>query len=92
MILHFLIIFYAVKIGVWNVKRCKEVAFKNIKQIIEWKKEYPDCTDSDSRKNDLSLKITSNAMCGIDKEETEKNINKIINNIAKNVLIDKNNF
>jgi hypothetical protein len=29
-------------------------------------------------------------MCGIDKEETERNINKIINNIAKNVLIDKN--
>ena len=70
----------------------KEVAFKNIKQIMEWKKEYPDCTDSESRKNDLYLKITSNAMCGIDKEETERNINKIINNIAKNVLIDKNNF
>ena len=68
----------------------KEVAFKNIKQIIEWKKEYPDCTDADSRKNDLYLKITSNAMSGIDKEETEKNINKIINNIAKNVLVDKN--
>jgi predicted metallo-beta-lactamase superfamily hydrolase len=28
-------------------------------------------------------------MCGLTKEETNKNINKIISNLAKNVVIDK---
>lgn len=28
-------------------------------------------------------------MCGIDKEETDKNINKIISNVSKHVTINK---
>ena len=38
----------------------------------------------------LYLKIVSNSMCGSTKDETDKNINKIITNIAKEVTIDKN--
>jgi hypothetical protein len=40
-------------------------------------------------KNDLYLKIVSNSMNGLTKEESVKNINKIISNVAKNVTIDK---
>lgn len=70
-------------------KAIKDVGFKNIKQIAEWVKKYPDCRESDSRKNDQYIKITMNAMSGGTKEEQEKNINKIIANIAKEVVIDK---
>jgi hypothetical protein len=28
-------------------------------------------------------------MCGLDKEETNKNMNKIISNVAKEVIIEK---
>jgi hypothetical protein len=37
----------------------------------------------------LSLKIVSNSMSGGSKEECEKNYNKIIKNIAKETVIDK---
>lgn len=67
----------------------KTIANENIKQINKWKDNYPDCTKSDSKKNDLYLKIVSNSMNGLTKEEGEKNINKIITNVAKNVIIDK---
>lgn len=70
-------------------KAIKDVGFKNIKQISEWVKKYPDCREADSRKNDQYIKITMNAMSGGTKEEQEKNINKIIANIAKEVVIDK---
>jgi hypothetical protein len=73
-------------------KAIKEVGFKNIKQIAEWVKKYPDCRDSESRKNDQYIKITMNAMSGGTKEEQVKNINKIISNIAKEVVIDKQNL
>ena len=70
-------------------KAIKQVANENIRQIGEWKKEHPDCTDSNSRQNDLYLQIVSNAMSGGTSEEQSKNYEKIISNIAKEVVIDK---
>lgn len=70
-------------------KAIKIIANENIKQISKWKDNYPDCTKSDSKKNDLYLKIVSNSMNGLTKEESEKNINKIITNVAKKVIIEK---
>jgi hypothetical protein len=67
----------------------KKIANENIKQINKWVQKYPDCVKADSNKNDLYLKIVSNSMIGLTKEEGDKNINKIISNVAKNVIIDK---
>jgi hypothetical protein len=67
----------------------KEVGMKNIRQIAEWVKKYPDCRQSDSRKNDQYIRITMNSMSGSTEEEQAKNINKIISNIAKEVVIQK---
>jgi len=73
-------------------KAIKEVASKNIKQIPEWVKTHPDCCDSDSKQNDKYLKIVSNAMSGGSKEEQLKNIQLIIKNLAKEVVIEKNSL
>jgi len=67
----------------------KTIANENIKQIGKWTKEYPDCRDADSKKNNLYLKIVSNSMSGGSKDECEKNYNKIIKNIVKETTIDK---
>jgi hypothetical protein len=70
-------------------KAIKQIANENIKQIGEWRKKYPDCTDSDSRKNDLYLNIVSNAMSGTTAEEQSTNYEKIITKVAKEVVIEK---
>ena len=70
-------------------KAIKVIANENIKQIKHWRDKYPDCTDSDSKKNNLYLKIVSNSMNGSTEEESIKNIDKIISNVAKEVVIDK---
>lgn len=70
----------------------KTITSKNIKQIPLWQKENPDCFDSSSKKNDKYLKIVSNAMNGLTKEETEKNYDKIISRIAKETVIQKELF
>ena len=67
----------------------KLIANQNIKQINKWVQQHPYCVKSDSKKNDLYLKIVSNSMNGSTKEESDKNINKIITNVAKNVTINK---
>jgi len=70
-------------------KAIKTIANENIKQIKTWRDKNPECTDADSKKNNLYLKIVSNSMSGTDKEECDKNINKIIKNIVKETIIDK---
>ncbi len=69
----------------------KKIAHKNLCNISEWQKIYPDCTHYDSRKNDLYLNIVSNSISGGTKEESDKNYEKIISSVAKNTIIDKIN-
>ena len=71
-------------------KAIKIIANENIRQIKHWADKHPDCTKSSSRKNDLYLKIVSNSMNGLTEEEGRKNINKIISNVAKQTVIQKN--
>jgi hypothetical protein len=70
-------------------KAVKQIANKNIMQINEWRKANPSCTDSESKKNDLYLKIVSNSMSGSTKEEQFDNLNKIMSKVSKEVVIDK---
>jgi hypothetical protein len=91
-------ILYIKENNVWNketedkpllTKAIKTITHKNMCNIIEWQKLYPDCTNSDSRKNDLYLKIVSNSMPGCTQEESNENYAKIISNVVKNTIIDK---
>ena len=70
-------------------KAIKTIANENIKKIRDWRDSNPDCTDSDSKKNSLYLKIVSNSMNGTTEEESSKNINKIISNVVKETIIQK---
>jgi hypothetical protein len=70
-------------------KAIKEVANKNIKQIPEWVNKHPNCVDYYHKDNDTYMNIISNTMYAGNKEEQETNMNKIIKNIAKEVVIDK---
>ena len=67
----------------------KHVAHKNMRQIKEWTKVNPEYNDSSSKQNDRYLKIVSNSMNGSTEEETNKNYNKIIKNITKETIIEK---
>jgi len=91
-------ILYIKENNIWNremenkpllTNAIKKIAHKNLCNILEWKNKHPDCSNSDSRKNDMFLKIVSNTMCGLTPEESNKNYEKIISNVAKNVIINK---
>lgn len=73
-------------------KAIKEIANKNIMQISEWVSQNPECKDYDSKKNDQYMNIVYNAMSGSSIEEQESNINKIVKNITKEVVIEKKNL
>ena len=72
-------------------KAIKQVANKNIKQITEWQKLHPEYNNPESKQNDKYMQIVLNSMSGSTKEEAEKNYEKIIKNVIKETVIDKNN-
>jgi hypothetical protein len=67
----------------------KKVAFKNIRQINEWVKINPEYKDTQTKTFDKYNKIVMNSMSGVTEEEQTSNINKIVKNVTKAVVIDK---
>jgi len=72
-------------------KAIKQIAHKNSKLIPEFKAKHPDCIKSNSIYSDQLNKLIIEAMGGHGDNDLEKE-DKIIKNIAKEVLIDKSNY
>jgi hypothetical protein len=72
-------------------KAIKQIAHKNSKLIPEFKAKHPDCIKSNSIYSDQLNKLIIEAMGGHGDNDLEKE-DKIIKNIAKEVLIDKANY
>lgn len=70
-------------------KAIKYIRRSNIKQIPKWVDENPDCIDSSGSKNNLYMNIIQNSMGSVKEDVEEKNMNKIIKNVAAKVTIDK---
>lgn len=71
------------------IKAIKQVAFKNIKLINEWVKDNPGCQDPRTKQNVKYNKIVMNSMSGGTVEEQHDNIEQIVKNVTKAVVIDK---
>jgi hypothetical protein len=71
-------------------KVIKHVTHKNSKLLKEFKTKYPGCEKSESRFSTTYDKLIIEAMGGKGDNDLEKE-DKIIKNIAKNVIIDKHN-
>jgi len=71
-------------------KAIKYISHKNICALPEWRKKYPDCEYSESKKSDQYNHIVIEAMGGSGDNDDEK-ADKIISKIAKTITIDKNN-
>jgi hypothetical protein len=73
-----------------KIKRAiKEVEHKNIKQIPQWKEENPTSEDTETKKHLEYQHILIEAMGGSTLEDDDKKREKIIRNIAKEVVIEK---
>ena len=70
-------------------KAIKDIASKNINKITEWSTAHPSCKNSSSMQNDQYMQILNESMCSELKEEEDEKYNKIIKNVAKEVIIDK---
>jgi hypothetical protein len=68
----------------------KHVAHKNIKMIPEWKQQNPSYLNDEGYINDKYMQIVMKSMGGSNKKEDETFEDKIIKNLSKTVIIEKN--
>ncbi|NBU82747.1 MAG: hypothetical protein EBS55_13975, partial [Flavobacteriaceae bacterium] len=73
-----------------HMKRAiKLIEHKNIKLVPGWLKANPKADDITTKKHEEYMKILNNSMGEIKDEDNERNYDKIIRNVAKEILIDK---
>jgi len=70
-------------------KLIKKVAFKNVNMFAKFREKHPDCMEYHSKHNDKYHKIVYESMGGKGDDDDIKN-EKIIKNILKEVVVDKN--
>jgi hypothetical protein len=68
-------------------KAIKKIAAKNYKLLPEYREKYPGCQYADSKYSDKYNKTVVEAMCAQGNEAEKED--KIIKNISKNIVIDK---
>jgi len=69
------------------INAVKKVEHKNLVILNEWAKKNPECENSYTRANDTYMKFSKNVQDGED-----ENILKVIKNIAKETVIERNNL
>lgn len=67
----------------------KKIARKNLQQLPAWQEQHPEFIKSDTPENNEFMKISLNALGSYSKEDEEKDINKIMKNVLKEVIIEK---
>jgi len=65
------------------------VVRKNVQKVKMWQDENPRCNILDSKEYMLHMSIMRQSLGGGNQEKTDRNNDKIIRNIAKEVFIDK---
>ena len=70
-------------------KAIKGIENKNIKQLPQWRAENPSAEDTDTKKHLEYQHILCESMGGSTLEDDDKKHNKIVRNVAKEVVIDK---
>jgi hypothetical protein len=84
--------------GIWEketdekpqlMKAVKAVGHKNFKNLALWKQDHPNWKCHDSKQNDQYNLILVNSMSGSTEAEQKSNYEKIVKNIAKEIVIDK---
>jgi hypothetical protein len=73
-------------------KAIKQIERKNIKLLPAWQQENPDFRILDTNANDEYVKISLSSLGAYEQDKVDKQNDKIIKNVLKEVTIDKNDM
>ena len=71
-------------------KAVNRVAQMNFKQLQKWTELNPECINNNSKENNEYIRLSLTALGGETQEEEEKYMDKIMKNVLREVVVDKN--
>jgi len=71
-------------------KAVNRVAQMNLNQLQKWQKLNPDCVNNNSKENNEYIHLSLTALGGETQEQEEKYMDKIMKNVLREVVVDKN--
>ena len=72
----------------WTIDR---IAQLNLNQLQNWQQEYPKCIENNTKENEYFFKLAAVALGGRGEDEQDKYRDKIMRNVLKEVVLDKQN-
>jgi len=70
----------------WTIDR---IAQLNLNQLQNWQREYPGCIENNTKENEYFFKLAAVALGGKGEDEQDKYREKIMRNVLKEVVLDK---
>jgi hypothetical protein len=70
-------------------KLVNQVACKNLKMLTQWQAKNPEFMDNSKPASDEYLKISLISLGAYEQEDIDKDTNKIVRNVLKEVILDK---
>jgi hypothetical protein len=70
----------------WTIDR---IAQLNLNQLQNWQQEYPKCIENNTKENEYFFKLAAVALGGKGEDEQDKYREKIMRNVLKEVVLDK---
>jgi hypothetical protein len=67
-----------------------KIAKLNYNQIQQWQEKFPECRENNTPENEYFFRLVKVALGGYGKEEQDKFSEKIMRNVLKEVVVDKN--
>jgi hypothetical protein len=70
----------------WTIDK---IAQLNLNQLQNWQQEYPKCIENNTEENEYFFKLAAVALGGRGEDEQDKYRDKIMRNVLKEVVLDK---
>jgi len=67
----------------------ERVSSRNLQQLRKWQEIHPLFKDTTTKENDMFIHLSTQAIGSCTREQGDKNIDKIMKNVLKEVVIDK---
>jgi hypothetical protein len=67
----------------------EHISNRNLQQLRPWQQLHPEFKDTTTKENDMFIHLSTQAIGSYTKEQSERNVDKILKNVLKEVVLDK---
>jgi len=67
----------------------EHISNRNLQQLRPWQALHPEFKDTTTKENDMFIHLSTQAIGSCTREQGERNIDKILKNVLKEVVLEK---